>query len=101
MNRLMTDNRYCSKWKVNYSELWVRRCIAGALAGRPLAEISVLFLLAVSVSAWAGSSSSLVLADAERLALSSDPQLGAEQARAQALREDAVAEGQLPDSTLR
>jgi len=43
----------------------------------------------------------LDLAEAQRLALSDDPGLGAVQARAQALEEDAVAEGQLPDPKLR
>jgi outer membrane protein TolC len=43
----------------------------------------------------------LTLADAEQLALSDDPAVAASRARSQALREDAVASGQLPDPKLK
>jgi outer membrane protein TolC len=43
----------------------------------------------------------LTLAEAEQLALGDDPAVAASQARSQALREDAVAAGQLPDPKLK
>ncbi|NNG12776.1 MAG: hypothetical protein HKM88_05950, partial [Halobacteria archaeon] len=43
----------------------------------------------------------LTLAEAEQLALSEDPAVAASRARSQALREDAVASGQLPDPKLK
>jgi outer membrane protein TolC len=57
-------------------------------------------LLALSLSSLPVAAA-LTLAEAERLALGDDPTVAASQARAQALREDAVAAGQLPDPQLK
>ncbi len=57
--------------------------------------IAALWSLAATAQA------ALSLAEAERLALEADPVIEATEARAEALREDAVADGQLPDPKMR
>lgn len=56
---------------------------------------------AVLWSVAAAAQAALSLAEAERLALEADPVIEATEARAEALREDAVADGQLPDPKMR
>jgi len=60
----------------------------------------VLFAAALWALA-ATAQATLSLAEAERLALETDPVIAATEARAEALREDAVADGQLPDPKMR
>ena len=57
-----------------------------------------LIVLAATVS---NAHSALTLTEAEQIAVADDPAIGALQARSQALREDAVADGQLPDPKLK
>jgi outer membrane protein TolC len=64
------------------------------------ARVGGLTLLAAACSATAGQAD-LALAEAERLALAQDPLIGRFHSLAEANREQAVAEGQLPDPKLR
>jgi outer membrane protein TolC len=66
----------------------------------PAARLGGLALLAAACTATAGQAE-LALAEAERLALARDPLIGRFHSLAAANREQAVAEGQLPDPKLR
>ncbi len=61
---------------------------------------ALITLLALSTSSLSVTAA-LTLAEAEQIALGEDPAVAASQARSQALREDAVAAGQLPDPKLK
>ncbi len=65
------------------------------------AALIMLALLSVPYLAFAGESGPLSLPEAERIALDGDPSVAASLARSEALEEDAVADGQLPDPKLR
>ncbi|MDH3871247.1 MAG: TolC family protein [Gammaproteobacteria bacterium] len=62
---------------------------------------AALIMLPVLLSLPLPSYAELTLAEAEQIALGDDPAVAASQARSQALREDAVAAGQLPDPKLK
>ncbi len=63
---------------------------------------SFVLLPALLATFWStAASAALSLTEAERLALEADPVIQATEARAESLREDAVADGQLPDPKLR
>ena len=74
-----------------------------ARAGRHVAVHAVLLMagLTVQTGAWAQSGAPLTLAHAEDLALAGEPGQAAFSARADALEEQAVVAGQLPDPKLR
>jgi outer membrane protein TolC len=65
---------------------------------RPVTLVFALFTLAV---AHAHAGVVLTLPEAEQIAIGADPLIAADRARAQALSEDAVASGQLPDPRLK
>jgi outer membrane protein TolC len=67
------------------------------LAQTPL----LVFALFMVATAQAQAGAVLTLTEAEQIAIGADPVIAADQARAQALSEDAVADGQLPDPRLR
>jgi outer membrane protein TolC len=67
--------------------------------GRRAAVLGCALFILGSAQAQAGAV--LTLAEAERIAIGADPVIAADRARAQALGETAVAEGQLPDPRLK
>jgi outer membrane protein TolC len=77
----------------------------GRIRSRPRAargrRIVTLIALMMSAAVPAQSGTRLTLAEAERIAIAADPVIAADRARAQALGEAAVAEGQLPDPRLK
>jgi outer membrane protein TolC len=60
----------------------------------------IINLFALYIAALSNAHAELTLQDAERLALSADPAVSASQSRANALREQSIADGQLPDPKL-
>lgn len=73
------------------------------LAGGQRTQVKYLLLLAMSLLliAASGARADLDIDEAVRLALTDDPLIAASQARSQALQDNAIADGQLPDPQLR
>ncbi len=83
---------YPTEWLWRYIMFHYRNTV------RPAATLVA--LLALSTPSWQVSAA-LTLTEAERIALGDDPAVAASQARSQALREESVAAGQLPDPKLK
>jgi outer membrane protein TolC len=67
----------------------------------PVRYAAAFMMLPVLLSAPLQASAVLTLTEAEQIALGDDPAVAASQARSQALRENAIAAGQLPDPKLK
>ena len=77
------------------------RAVGGYLTANGARHAALTLTLIVLAAAVSNAKSALTLTEAEQIALVDDPAIGALQARSQALRDAAVADGQLPDPKLK
>ena len=92
------------RWPHTSNAVWCEKPVyiyCRYLAANGIKHTALALILIVLVLAASNARSALTLTEAERIALADDPSIGALQARSQALRDAAIADGQLPDPKLK